>query len=85
MSESFNRLTALLSADTHVRMFDPDDLNRLQSLFDDCLEQCSLSRECEAAEALGSAIIRLFSQGQRDPSVIKRLLLPSFKRRSAPA
>lgn len=66
----------------HEKMFGPDDLNKLQAIFDACLEETSLSRECEAAESLGSAIIRLYSQGQRDPIVIKAMLLSSFKRRA---
>jgi len=65
----------------HNKMFDPNDLNTLQSIFDSCLEECDLARESEAAEALGSAIIRLYSQGQHNPTVIKTMLMASFRRR----
>ena len=65
-----------------VRMFDPADLNELQSVFDECLDACSFSRDSATAQSLGSAVIRLFSQGQRNPKAIKAILLPSFKRRA---
>ncbi|MBD9375179.1 hypothetical protein IB238_21380 [Rhizobium sp. ARZ01] len=63
-------------------MFGPDDLNALQHIFDDCLGECTFSIDSKTAESLGSAIIRLYSQGQHDPILIKTILLPSFKRRS---
>jgi hypothetical protein len=72
----------LFPCGSNTKVFSPDDLNRLQEIFDDCLTECGLSRDCQLAESLGSAIIRLYSQGQRDPIFIKATLLPSFKRRS---
>jgi len=65
-----------------TKVFSPDDLNRLQHIFDDCLHECNFSIDSQAAESLGVAIIRLYSQGQRDGTFIKAALLPSFKRRS---
>lgn len=61
------------------RAFGPDDLNELQRVFDDCLRECGVSRHSEAAEALGGAIIRLYSQGQRNLLAIKEEILDSFK------
>lgn len=66
----------------NIRMFSPDDLNRLQRIFDDCLTECGLSADTALAESLGSAIIRLYSQGQHDPDYIKAMLLPAYKRRA---
>lgn len=66
-------------SDNHV--FDPADLNSMQAIFDDCMRECSFNADSEAAKALGSAIIRLYSQGQHDPIFIKAALLPSFKHR----
>lgn len=67
---------------SNSRVFSPDDLNRMQHIFDDCLQECTFSIDSQAAESLGVAIIRLYSQGQRDGTFIKTALLPSFKRRS---
>lgn len=64
------------------KMFGPDELNKLQGIFDDCLKECGFSRDCHAAEDMGSAIIRLFAQGQRDPAYIKAMIVPSFQRRA---
>ncbi len=67
---------------SNTRMFSPDDLNRLQHIFEDCLAECGMKADSELAESLGSAIIRLYSQGQHDPAFIKATLLPPYKRRS---
>lgn len=64
------------------RLFTPDELNALQGVFNDCVKECGFSRDGKTAEALGSAVIRLYSQGQRDPKFIKATIVPSFKRRS---
>lgn len=61
------------------RVFSPDELNALQDIFDECLKECGFSRDCEAAEALGSSLIRLYSQGMRDPTIIRSMILTSFK------
>ncbi|SOC47650.1 hypothetical protein SAMN05892877_1329 [Rhizobium subbaraonis] len=66
-------------ANEHV--FSPDDLSSMQAIFDDCMRECNFAADSEAGQALGSAIIRLYSQGQQDPILIKAELLPSFKRR----
>jgi hypothetical protein len=71
----------LFPCGSNPKVFSPTDLNRLQAIFDDCLRECSFTIDSEAAEALGCAIIRLYSQGQQDPIFIKAALLPSFKRR----
>lgn len=63
------------------KAFSPTDLSQMQAIFDDCMRECSFTIDSEAAEALGGAIIRLYSQGQRDPAFIKAALLPSFRRR----
>lgn len=63
------------------KVFGPDDLNTMQSVFDACLQECGLARDSESAEALGSAIIRLYTQGQHDPDLIKMMLTGAFKRR----
>ncbi len=65
-----------------TRMFGPDDLNRLQEIFEDCLAECRINSDSELAASLGSAIIRLYSRGERDPTVIKAVLLTPYKRRS---
>ncbi|MBB3979636.1 hypothetical protein GGQ64_004880 [Rhizobium azooxidifex] len=65
-----------------ARSFSPDDLNRLQQIFDDCLSECAFSIDSEQAEALGNTIIRLYAQGQRDPIAIKAAILPPFKGRA---
>lgn len=62
--------------------FGPDDLNRLQELFDDCLHQCHLPVDGERARVLGRALVRLYSQGQQDPDLIRALLVPPFRRHS---
>lgn len=61
-------------------LFGPDDLTRLQQLFDGCLMECRLDRESQRARALGKALVRLYAQGQRDPTLIRTLLVPSFRR-----
>jgi hypothetical protein len=66
----------------NTRMFSPDDLNRLQQIFDDCLAECGMKADSVLAKSLGGAIVRLYSQGQRDPILIKATLLPPYKRRS---
>lgn len=62
--------------------FGPDDLNRLQELFDDCRDECHLAIDCERTRILGRALVRLYAQGQHDPDLIRALLIPSFKERS---
>lgn len=62
-------------------VFDPADLKSIQAIFDDCMRECSFNADSEKAKALGSAIIRLYSQGHHDPIFVKALLLPSFQRR----
>jgi len=88
MSKSFEYDAAgypVFPCGSSTRMFGPDDLNRLQDIFEDCLAECGLNADSELAASLGGAIIRLYSQGQRDPIVIKATLLPPYKRRSTSA
>lgn len=56
-------------------------VNRMQQIFEDCLAECGLSARSQLAVSLGSAIVRLFSEGQRDPTLIKAALVPSYRRR----
>lgn len=84
MSQSFEYDAAgypVFPCGSDTRMFSPDDLNRLQHIFDDCLAEVGLNPDSQLAASLGGAIIRLYSQGQRDPVVIKAILLPPYKRR----
>ncbi len=84
MSKSFEYDAAgypVFPCGANSKMYSPTDLNRMQAIFDDCLQECGFSIESQSAESLGVAIIRLYSQGQHDPTFIKAALLPSFKRR----
>jgi hypothetical protein len=85
MSKSFEYDAAgypVFPCGPNTRMFSPDDLKRLQQIFDDCLAECGMKADSALAKSLGGAIVRLYSQGQRDPTLIKATLLPPYKRRS---
>lgn len=67
-------------APDHHGAFSPEDLTRLRDMYAASAAACRVSSENENAEALGRAVIRLFRNGVRQPSVAAAMLSTAFRR-----
>lgn len=59
-------------------VFSPDELGRLQEMFDAARQSCRIFGEGDSSEALGRAVIRLYKNGVRKPAVAAHMLLRAF-------
>lgn len=61
-------------------VFSPEELSRIRQMFDAARQACRVSGNGDNADALGRAVIRLYRNGVRNPSVAANMLQKAFRR-----
>lgn len=63
-------------------MFGPDELNKLERIFDYCATECHFPPQSERAHSLGRSLIRLYTDGEHNEAILRSILLVGFRRHS---
>lgn len=66
-------------------VFAPDELGRLQEMFEAARQACRIFGDDGSSEALGRAVIRLYKNGVRKPTVAASMLVRAFGKPTAVA
>lgn len=69
----------------HKGVFAPDELGRLQEMFEAARQACRIFGDDGSSEALGRAVIRLYKNGVRKPTVAASMLVRAFGKPTAVA
>ncbi|MBB3977210.1 hypothetical protein GGQ64_002416 [Rhizobium azooxidifex] len=60
--------------------FTPEGLQEVQDVFDALLEECGLPPGSEEATRMAKAVFHFYQSGQSNPTVIREMLAPAFRR-----
>ena len=60
--------------------FTPEGLQDVQEIFDALLQKCGLPPGSEEATRMAKAVIHFYQSGQSNPTVIREMLAPAFRR-----
>lgn len=63
-----------MSPTTHSKVLLPHEINQIEQIFVDVLRGLGLSRNCEAAEAIGRRIISCYQGGTRESGALKHMI-----------